>query len=1119
MKQFYFTLLFCCVSFFAYTQVSEHFTDNNFTQNPEWVGDDSLFNVISGELRLNGSVGSEAHLVTSHRLSDSTVWFFRCRFLLNPSNQNFSRFYLTSDHQNLEGPLNGYYVQLGGATGALDSISLYKQSGTERIKIIPGRPATVSKQQNNVAIKVFRDGAGNWMLYSDTSGGQVYTHEGSARDTQFVSGSYLGWFVRYTQGNNQRFFLDDVLAYMPVADTIPPVIDSIAITGNNNIIVYFNESIDTVSLANAMNYELRPSAKNPSRFDIINGKAVQLFFLDSFISGTVYQLRVANVKDENGNAITALSFPFTFYQSALHDLVISEFMADPSPVVMLPEQEFVELYNRTPVPINVKGYALSDGSSTAIFPDATIPSEGFAIVCAASNNLLFTPYGKTIAVSNMPSLNNTSDALILKDPNGKLVHRIDYDIDWYHHPLKKDGGWSIELNYPNQLCRKEAVYSASSDPRGGTPGKANSLWSTNKDTTAPSIVAATVTGAQQLLIVFNEPLNALLSSDITIQPAVSIDSFYFAGTDSIYIQLQNVLISNTAYVISIKHAGDCSGNISPVAAPFTYFAPEPAHNFDVLIHEIMADPEPAQQLPDAEYVELYNRSSKIVSLKGWAIEDAGSSATLPDILLFPDSFLVLTSAAAVGLFRSKVYGLAGFPLLGNDGDVLVLRNANGQVMHSVHYTSAWYNNAFKKAGGWSLEMIDVQNPCGADNWKASEDRNGGTPGLPNSVRGSNKDKKPPRLIRAYPIDHNRLQLYFNEAIDSSTIKPMRFLLDESVYPDTLYGNAPAYISTTLQFATPFSFGKDYSIMITDSLADCAGNLMEDYRSITFTMPYEADSSSLVINEVLFNARTDAYDFVELYNKSSNAVDLKTLIIGRGAYDGTLTELVHIAPGGFVLRPGEYAALTSDPADLARQYYCKNREQIVPVDLPSYTDNEGTVVLMNNTGQVFDEFNYDKDMHFPLLDNQDGVSLERIDYHRNTKDRTNWTSASASAGYATPTYENSQYLGARKSNEMLMLQPAVISPDDDGYQDIMNLNYTLNEPGFTGSLMIYDAAGKLVKKLFRNEVLGITGTYTWNGTQDDGSIAPAGIYLFYFEVFTLNGVVKKETAVGVVAKKL
>jgi hypothetical protein len=177
------------------------------------------------------------------------------------------------------------------------------------------------------------------------------------------------------------------------------------------------------------------------------------------------------------------------------------------------------------------------------------------------------------------------------------------------------------------------------------------------------------------------------------------------------------------------------------------------------------------------------------------------------------------------------------------------------------------------------------------------------------------------------------------------------------------------------------------------------------------------------------------------------------------------------------------------------------------------------VLLNKDGKRFDQFDYTDKIHYPLLDTKDGVSLERIDFNRSTDDASNWTSASSTSGYGTPTYQNSQYAKAFKTDEIISIYPAVFSPDGDGFNDHLTFSYSLPSSAYTANLYIFNAAGVLVKHLLLNEILGTSGVFGWDGITDKGEKAAMGIYLYYFEAFNLKGDVIKAKSTLVVGAKL
>src|SRR6185295_5140297 len=99
-------------------------------------------------------------------------------------------------------------------------------------------------------------------------------------------------------------------------------------------------------------------------------------------------------------------------------------------------------------------------------------------------------------------------------------------------------------------------------------------------------------------------------------------------------------------------------------------------------------------------------------------------------------------------------------------------------------------------------------------------------------------------------------------------------------------------------------------------------------------------------------------------------------------------------------------------------------------LPSYPDDKGDILLLNGQGDIVDEVKYSDDWHFKLIDNAEGVSLERIDPSGSSQDAANWHSAASTAGFGTPTYKNSQYKQSAGTTAAIEVSK-IFSPDNDG----------------------------------------------------------------------------------------
>jgi hypothetical protein len=550
--------------------------------------------------------------------------------------------------------------------------------------------------------------------------------------------------------------------------------------------------------------------------------------------------------------------------------------------------------------------------------------------------------------------------------------------------------------------------------------------------------------------------------------------------------------------------------------------PQAATRFDVLITEIFPDPIPSVSLPQHEFIELKNVSKIPLNLKNWKISDGNSIANIAvDYTLNPDSILILSNHSAVSVLKTfgNTLGVSNFPSLDNEADIIFLISPEGKSIHAVSYNKSWYQNDLKSNGGWTLEMIDTENPCsGNSNWKASADLTGGTPGRMNSIKGNNPDEMAPAVLRTYAKDSS-IFIVFDESIDSlSACNTSNYLFDNTIKPKQAIPIGPLFNQVELNFGNKLPASVMYNLTIKN-IADCAGNLIGIRNMVKTGLPTIADTSDIVINEILFNPIPGGFDFVELYNKSRKIIDLHHLYVANRNITGGLINLKQVSPIPYLFFPGEYLVLVGNTEWLKINYSLKNIENIIELaSLPSLPDDKGTVVIANLQGTTIDELHYDSKWHFALIDDDDGVSLERIDYSADTQNKNNWTSAASTVGFATPGYQNSQFKADKQLQGIISISPKVFSPDNDGVDDFATIQYQMTTPGYVANITIFDANGLLVRYLIKNGTLAVRGNFHWDGLDDKFQKLPMGIYVVFTEVFNLEGKSKKFKNVLTLARR-
>jgi hypothetical protein len=520
---------------------------------------------------------------------------------------------------------------------------------------------------------------------------------------------------------------------------------------------------------------------------------------------------------------------------------------------------------------------------------------------------------------------------------------------------------------------------------------------------------------------------------------------------------------------------------------------------DVTISEIMFDPTPSVGLPEVEYLELYNRVADTLSIDGWTIRVNGKRWRCNHARIYPGGYLAISSAS--GASALGMYGNAAsatyFDGLPNDKTDITVLNRQGKAIAASYYRSDYLAKDGIE-GGISLEKVDIASMAeGCENWKASEDVKGGTPGSINSVAGEVDDTTPPAVDKLSIEGVNTVSITFDEPVVVG--EHFSIQLGEKSEAATLMCNMESPRTITITLSNDLEPNVCQSLMLND-VADYSGNAFTSEIQVALCQP--PVKGDLIINEVLFNPEGECSDYVELVNVSSKPIDLSSVALCRRNGEGKLEEAKRVAPTSCILPSQGYVLLCSTPDVIALRYPRSNTKNFKKLSsMPSYPNDGGVVVVTDTSKNVIDEFAYSERMHFKMLPTFDGVSLERI---ATSGVESKWQSASKESGYGTPGVENSQLLKVEHAERRLKLSSSVVSPDGDGVNDYLAVSYFMETAGTMADVDIFNGEGVPVKKICRNELLGTSGTIVWDGITDSGIQVSRGVYILVAKLVYADG---------------
>lgn len=645
------------------------------------------------------------------------------------------------------------------------------------------------------------------------------------------------------------------------------------------------------------------------------------------------------------------------------------------------------------------------------------------------------------------------------------------------------------------------------------------------DTVPLHVESVTAVSDSSLIVVFDEPpeeSTATVLSNYEVDQSIYQPASVTLNGLAITLNFQQKFQNGITYTLTVSNIKDLSGNsMEPYQTEFLWYQ---ALSYDVVFNEIYPDPSPSFGLPGYEYLELYNRTNVAISLNGWKLMTGTSEKDFQDVSIKPNGYLILGKSDAAHDFANfgDFYGFSSFSLI-NSGETLVLKNNVGVIISQANYTKNWYHDADKEEGGWSIEQINPDNRCsGTNNWRASESSYGGTPGEKNSV--FNNTVLFPDIDHFELLGADILRVWFNQSMDADVVENSTlYTVDNGIgSPGAVYTDVSEPQRAELYFSTPFTTGLLYKLQIDPSITNCAGIHPEKTLVLSFGIPEDIKPQDVVINEILFNPLGDGVDYVELYNRSQKVIDLSRCKIGSiriSPPNPPDTAFYNISEEQLLLMPSGYLVLSKSPEKVKEQYFTQNPDAFWQVEpFPSYNNESGTVVFYTLDDTLVDAFTYNESMQYPLLNYVDGVALERINPDNPSDDINNWHSAAEDVDFGTPGYKNSQWNNAETVPDVISIEPEIFSPDNDGRDDVINIKYHFDKPGYNLKIIVYNQNGQVVRHLTDNQLSGTSGSVSWDGITDDNSKALVGIYIFYIQAFDMNGTVKSWKRTGVLAIK-
>ncbi|MFA9221063.1 MAG: lamin tail domain-containing protein [Sediminibacterium sp.] len=519
-------------------------TPSNGLPDAEYI---ELFNADSIPFELSG-----------WKLVNSTTEKTLPSYLLNPN-----EYVILCDANNTSWFPNSIgIVSLTALTNSADSLTL------------------LDLNNNAIDIVSYRD---DWYNSSEKSDGGWSLEQ--INPFKICSGKFNWSASSHTQGGTPGI-QNSIFNNSP--DTEGPLLLSWDLNQSNQVTLTFNESIDNTISSNFICTNTQISNVQFSESNTV----VVINFNANLQPETFYTLSQSALSDCDGNIS---NFSIEIYQGKtpeFGDLIFTEILADPDPVVQGIPSEFIEVYNKSSHTLELHGLCIN--SCVIEGSHLLLPNE-YLILGDVTESLSFLSVSNKLLIPSFPTLTN-SGMLLKLSMNGMHLDSIRYNIDWFNNSFKANGGWSLELTNPNLPCSTSNNWKACENEIGNSPGYENSVYSLMPDVSKPELLYLTLEDSS-LTLHFNEPVT--LNGNL-FQEENLISNFILETASNEILLNANELLDTSVFNYSLSGISDCSGNSTSISFEWGY--PVDATVGNLILNEILFNP----FNNGSDFVELYS---------------------------------------------------------------------------------------------------------------------------------------------------------------------------------------------------------------------------------------------------------------------------------------------------------------------------------------------------------------------------------------------------------------------------------------------------------------------------------------------------------------------------------